>query len=356
MRPNRNAAMENAVIEQYNLSRTMRQRNHFDRLCLDPRLALALGVGLWLGASGRLSAQQPATGAAAPSDAPVELKVKWPVGQRYLQRLSVDQDQQISAASLPEPMKQHIVQSQDVALTVTKETAEGGRELELANTAMKMDITMGGQSVLSFDSKSDPAKDSENQWAPMFRKLGEMRLKLFTNRKGVVEKVEGLKEFTDKLSSDVPPEAQVMLQSMLSEDSIKHSGAIPEGMPDKPVKIGERWPVKQEISLGPMGKINVTMQYTFKGWEDRDQRRCAVLEHVGTIAGAPGAGGGAMAMSISGGDTKGRMLFDPELGMAIESTARQNLSMKVSTMGQDMNIRMQQMITNRLVEVTKAAK
>jgi hypothetical protein len=313
-------------------------------------------VGLWLGSSGRLTAQQPATGAAGASDAPVELKVKWPVGQRYLQRLVMSQDQQVSAASLPEAVKQHIVQSQDVALTVNKELDNGGRELEVAYTAMKMEITMGGQVILGFDSKSDPAKDSENQWAPLFRKMGEMRLKLLTNRKGAVEKVEGLKEFTDKLGAEAPPQLQGMLQAMLSEDNIKHMGAVPEGLPDKPVKIGERWPVKQEISLGPMGKLTITLQFTFKGWEDRDQRRCAVLEHIGTIAGAPGAEGAQMTMHITGGDTKGRTLFDPELGMTIESTAQQKMSMKVSAMGQDMNIQMQQMITNRLVEVTKAAK
>jgi hypothetical protein len=61
-------------------------------------------------------------------------------------------------------------------------------------------------------------------------------------------------------------------------------------------------------------------------------------------------------MSITGGDTKGRMLFDPELGMTIESTAQQKISMKASAMGQDMTIQMQQSVTNRLVEVTKAAK
>jgi hypothetical protein len=334
----------------------MRQQKQVNRLCLGPRLALALGVALGLGSWGRLIAQQPAGGAASPADAPVELKVKWPVGQRYLQRLVVTQDQQISVPNSPEPIKQQIVQNQDVALTVTKEREDGGREVELAVTAMKMDITMGGQVMMSFDSKSDPAKDSGNPMASLFRKLGEMRLKMLTNRKGAVEKVEGLKEFTDKLGTDLPPQAQGLLQGMLSEDSIKHMGTVPEGLPDKPVKIGERWPLKQEFSLGQMGKLTVTLQFTFKGWENRDQRRCAVLEHIGTITGAPGSGGGPLTMSITGGDTKGRTLFDPELGMTIESTAQQKISMKASAMGQDMTIQMQQMITNRLVEVTKAAK
>jgi hypothetical protein len=335
----------------------MTKQNHINRSCLGPPLALALGVALGIGSSARLPAQQAATGAASPADAPVELKVKWPVGQRCLQRLEMSQDQQISSPSLPEPVKQRIVHSQDVALTVAKEREDGGREVELAITATKMEIT-GGQTTMSFDSKSDPAKDSDNQLAPLFRKLGEMRLKLFTNRKGAVEKVEGLKEFADKLSSDLPPALQGMLQGMLNEDNIKHMGAIPEGLPDKPVKIGERWPLKQEISLGPMGKFTITLQITFKGWENRDQRRCAVLEHIGTIASPPGAGaaGGQMAMTITGGDTKGRTWFDPELGMPIESTAEQKMSMKVSAMGQDMSIQMQQMVTNRLVEVTKTAK
>jgi len=336
----------------------MTKQNRIKRLCLGLRLALALGVALGLGSSGHLLAQQAATGAAKPADAPVELKVKWPVGQRYLQRLVTSQDQQISAASLPEPVKQHIAQSQDVALTVTKELEDGGREVELAFTATKMEITMGGQTVMGFDSKSDPAQDSDNRLAPVFRKLGEMRLKLFTNRKGAVEKVEGLKEFAEKVGSDAPPELQGMLQAMLSEDNIKHMGAIPEGLPDKPVKIGERWPWKQEISLGPVGKFIITLQITFKGWEDRDQRRCAVLEHIGTITSPPGAGaaGAQMTMNVTGGDTKGRTLFDPQLGMAVESTAEQKMSMKVSAMGQDMSIQMQIMSTNRLVEVTKAAK
>ena len=194
----------------------------------------------------------------AQSGEPVELKAKWPIGRRYLQRMSMVQTQKIFMPGASEPMNQELKQTQDYALLVAKERPEGGRELQLDNTGFTMEMKMGDTTMLKFDSKSDPKEDGSNPLAPVLRKMvATPPFKFLLAADGKVDKVEGVKELLDSLGSEGPPEVQMMLKWMLSEDNFKQMGALPQGLPEKPVKLGERWPVKMDVALGPLGGISI---------------------------------------------------------------------------------------------------
>src|SRR5262245_24867151 len=61
----------------------------------------------------------------APTEA-VEMKLKWPVGNRYTYRTEIDQDIQMKMPQMPNPMHQQVTMGQNYALSVLKETPDAG--------------------------------------------------------------------------------------------------------------------------------------------------------------------------------------------------------------------------------------
>jgi hypothetical protein len=131
-------------------------------------------------------------------------------------------------------------------------------------------------------------------------------------------------------------------------------GIVPNWFPGKPVKPGDQWPVRFEVAMGPMGKINVSQTMTLKGWEEKQGRQCVLIETKGYLTGGPGSGASTNLMSITSlsGDTKGRMWFDPALGALVESNEDQNMRLKMKAMGQEISTQMTQSVTNALKEVS----
>ena len=59
----------------------------------------------------------------------VLLKVKWPVGARYVFRMDLDQHSTNRFPQMPQGMQQDVTMAMTYALSVVKETAAGGRDL-----------------------------------------------------------------------------------------------------------------------------------------------------------------------------------------------------------------------------------
>src|SRR5687767_15096225 len=65
---------------------------------------------------------------ALPDDgAPVTLSVKWPVGNRYTQRMEVDGNTETHMPMSPKPMLQKLGLNQEYSVTVLGERPNGGR-------------------------------------------------------------------------------------------------------------------------------------------------------------------------------------------------------------------------------------
>jgi hypothetical protein len=252
----------------------------------------------------------------------MEMKVKWQVGKRYLQRIEMNQDTDVTVPGTPQPMKQKTKQTQDISISAVKERDGGGLELLMEIVGEKLESGMGGRTFLNFDSSQDLQKDAGNPAAAMLRKLVNARVTYLTDATGNIQKVEGFDEFMDRVTSGAPAEMQALMKGMFTEDSVKQMGATAQGLPDKPVKVGDTWPVKTELNMGPMGVMVLNSTFTFKRWEQHDDRKCAVFESTGDVAAKSSGDSQPGSMNIENGKTFGKIWFDPALGMVVEAETR----------------------------------
>ncbi len=301
---------------------------------------------------------------------PVELKLKWPVGARYVQRMDLAQNSETRMAMAPKPIKQETTMGQEFALTVLAERPGGGCELQMEFMDMEMMSAMGDKVVLNFDSKGETGAEAQNPVAAMFRKMIGMKIKFLMDASHKVEKVEGFQEFRDKMTGGGSPQAQAMINSVFGEDYFKQMVRYGDGLPPKAVSPGESWPVQTEVVMGPLGTMVMDLTYTYTGMEEREKRQCAALVFGGTMKTKPGQTAGTLgsAMNVTDGKTTGTTWFDPALGMAVETALKQNMTMEMNLAGlpgagtnrapagMKMTNVLSQKINFKLVEVRTAAK
>ncbi|MGD0088051.1 MAG: hypothetical protein ABSC24_13085, partial [Verrucomicrobiota bacterium] len=110
--------------------------------------ALAMSLA-WAGCnqSGKLNQSSAFT----PPNGPVELKLKWPPGERIVQDMDMKQTIAFSAPGQPAPVKQDTTMGQEYGLTVLKENPDGGHEVEMDFLGARMGVTMGGKTMFDYD-------------------------------------------------------------------------------------------------------------------------------------------------------------------------------------------------------------
>ena len=171
-------------------------------------LALVGWLGLALAACKEKSQTQteskPTANASSAGSGPgVELKVKWPVGSRYVYRMDLDQQSTNKFPQMPQPMIQNVTMAMTYALAVTKETAKDGRELEMEFVANEMEVKMGEQVFMSFDSKEAAKSDAQNPFIGPYRKMIGSKLRILVDADGKLDEIIDLQEWTDKVTAGV---------------------------------------------------------------------------------------------------------------------------------------------------------
>ena len=307
-------------------------------------------------------AAAPATGtnAVAGGGEAVDLRLKWPVGKRYLQRMEVAQESETTMPGLPQPTKTESAQSQDYSLSVLKEREGGGQELELEFVAQKIDSKAGGRALVTFDSKSDAKGDRTNAVATALRKLVGVKIHYLTDTNGRIEKVVGAEELQSKLLATVNPQARVILGPLLAEENLRRVVTLDLDLPVKPVKVGDSWPVLRDTHMGQLGTLQISSTNTFKGWEEHAKRRCAVIEFTGGVTSKPGAPAAPSAipvsMTVESGRISGKSWFDPVSGMIVDSYSNQEMTMKITTAGRTMESKTRNKIAVKVIENGDAPK
>jgi hypothetical protein len=296
-------------------------------------------ASLLVGSFAACKKSEPAAASNSASKEGLKLKVKWPLGARYVYRMDLDQHSTNKFPQMPQGMQQDVTIAMTYALSVAKETAGGGHDLEMEFLANEMEVKMGPQVVMSFDSKEDAKNDAQNPMATPFRKMVGSKLHLQVDADGKVEQFIGLQEWIDNIGGDAGP-GKMMVAQMFNEGSMRQMADFGRGFPAKPVQPGETWPFKIEIPLGSMGKIAIDSKITFTGWEEREQHKCVLLKSTGSLKGSPGAGpdgGPIRKMTIDHGKISGQSWFDPEAGAVIETIADQAMLVKGEMTGQPGN-------------------
>jgi len=171
---------------------------------------------------------------------------------------------------------------------------------------------------------------------------------------GKVAKVIGMEDFFARVSTG-GANGQAMVKGMLSEDMLKQFTMRGQGLPEKPVKIGDHWPYHMDMNTGPAGKIKMDMQYTFMGWQQHDNRKCALLEYAGDMGSVSGSTG-PVNVSIEKGKISGDSWFDPELGMMVDAITDTPMTLKVVAQGKTVSMEMKQTATVKLTDFADIAK
>jgi hypothetical protein len=264
----------------------------------------------------------------------VELKLKWSPGTRVVQRMQSDQSTTMTMPGMPEPIKQGMKQVQDFAMSVVRARPAGGFDVEVEFLAMRTDIS--GRMSQTVDCA---APSGDPQAKSICAMIGA-KLLFAVDAKNNIEKVEGFDALLAKVLAS-SPEAAAMLKDAFNEETMKQmmTKVFAQSLPSGPVKVGDSWPYNLEMPLPKLAILVFNAKTTFKGWETRGARRCAVLGLAGTMTSKPiPSAMPGMSVSLKSGTTTGKTWFDPELGMAVEGIVDQDMTMDVTAQGQSMNM------------------
>ncbi len=310
--------------------------------------ALALSLS-WVGCnkSGKLA--QPSV--SPPPSGPVELKLKWPQGERVVQDMDMKQNMEIFIPGQPAPMKSDMTMGQEYGLTVLGETPGGGHEVEMEFLGTRMESTMGGKKLMDYDSAKKSSADKPNPMADMFGKIVGSKIRFFLNASNEVDHIEGVDDMMNRLSAGTPAAALAPLKSTFSEGYFKQMMSANRFLPPKAVQPGDTWPVHIEFPMAMLGVMAMDYTFTFQSWEKHGERNCARLEFEGTITTKPDPDSKPVAMSISilDGSTSGVSWFDPELGITIDTTMNQDMKMVITM---PMNPRGKPGVTGKMQSIT----
>ncbi len=325
-------------------------------------VTLALGLS-WVGCnkSGKLDT----TSKFKAPTGPVELKLKWPVGERVVQNFDLKMNMEISMPNQPAPVKQDITMGQNYSLSVLKETANGGREVELEFLSARMTMGMGGKAMIDYDSTKKPSNDRKDAMTTMFQKTFQnligSKIQYFLDASNHVERIEGVDALVSRLTTGGQGNPAAGLKNMFNESYLKQMVGDSRYMPSKPVQPGDTWPVQMDMLMGDLGTMEMNYNITFQSWEQHGKRTCARLEFQGTFKNKQdqNAKPAGMTMNIQDGNSSGVSWFDPELGIVTETTVNQDIKMTMTipmnqrgkAINQTMTNIMNQVITIKLDSV-----
>lgn len=290
---------------------------------------LALSVpGVGCNRSGKLAQHSTFT----PPSGPMELKLKWPIGERLVQDMDIKQTSELSLPGRPVAVRQDITLEQEYGLTVLAETPDGGREVEMEYLSARAGMTVGDMTLPNYDSAKKATADKANPVAKLFEKIIGSKVQFFLNTNHEVERIEGADALAARLASAGRADELEGLKDLYSEGNLKQMMSANLFMPPKAVQPGAAWPVHIEFPMGTMGTMVVDDNFTFRNWEMHGERDCAHLEFQGTLTNKPDANANPdrMSVSITKGEVSGMSWFDPELGITIDTTMNLNLNMVIT--------------------------
>jgi hypothetical protein len=291
-------------------------------------VALAL---IWSGCHKAEKLNQPST--FKPPAGAVELKLKWPAGERIDQQMDLTVDNEVSLPGQKEPTQQQIEMGQGYRLAVLKDTPDGGHEVEMEFLSAKMAVAMNGQNQLEYDSSRKTSDGKSNPAADIFGKMVGAKIQYFLDASNQVLRIEGVDDLMARLSASQPNSPLAAMKSMFSPDYFKQMMSANRFLPPHPVQLNDTWPAHIDMTLGGMGKLEMDYEITLQSWEMHGPRNCARLEFQGTMKTSPGTNSslpGGVTISRMDGTSAGVSWFDPELGLTIDTTMNQDLQMVMS--------------------------
>jgi hypothetical protein len=250
------------------------------------------------------------------------LKVTWPVGNRYVYRMELEQHSTNRMSDFPRTRDEDINLGVTYSVSVLNE-----HELDVQFLAYDLTMKIGGLVAITFDSAAPTPTGAIDPITAPFRKVAGSNLRLQIDPEGRTDRVVGLAEWVARVAGDAKGPAGDLLIQQFNEGFFRQIADFGRGLPTVPVQAGSSWPYRTELPAGGLGKIALDSTVTLTRWESHDQHRYAVLESKGSLKGVPGSTTNAVpgALSIASGTVAGQSWFDPDPGVLTESVVEQSM-------------------------------
>jgi Family of unknown function (DUF6263) len=193
---------------------------------------------------------------------------KFEAKKSFYQEMKTTTEQNIKVMGLD------VVQKQDQTFyfkwTPEELDKDGNWKITQEIEGIKMKIDIAGNPV-SFDStQENPPGGANTALSEFFKALKGSKFTLtFSTKTLKVEKVDGRKEFVDKLAT-ANQQLQPLLSKILSEDALRQMADPTFGiLPPAGKKIGDDWQTTTTLNLGPIGTY--TNEYKYK-WKEQDAK------------------------------------------------------------------------------------
>jgi hypothetical protein len=208
---------------------------------------------------------------------------------------------------------------------------DGNWTIKQTIVGVEMGIDIGGNKI-NYDSRKQPeAAGTANPMNDFFKALVGSSFTVTVSPANKVTKVEGRKEFIDRLVK-ANPTMQPLLDQILTEESLKEM-AQPAfaAVPNKEVKKGDEWKETSTLNMGPIGSYvnNYTYSYDGKNTEGSgDEKKWDRIKETISLTYKPpeANAGGNLPFKIKSADLKstsgtGTILFDTDKGR-VEKASR----------------------------------
>ena len=276
-------------------------------------------------------ARVPAAPAQAPApnaepDPRVRLRIEWPQGARYVYRFELEQHSTNTLAQAPKSTQEDLAMGITYAVTGQELTADSLRELKLDFLAYDVEIKVGGQTVMNFDSAPGVKAAPFRSASEPFSRIAGTALGVVLQPDGSVQRLVGFDVWMKRVGGDGAEPAEQFLLQQFNEGFFRQLVDFGRGLSTNTVKVGETWPYHTEVPAGALGKLTLDSKVVFEGWETHDDRRLAVVEAHGTIQGEgqpenPGPG----AIWFERGSVVSGSWIEPESASLVESTSAQQM-------------------------------
>ena len=263
---------------------------------------------------------------------PMELKLKWPQGERVVQSMDLTTKSATIVPGQSQAMQQNMIMGQKYALTVLKENPDGSHEVGMEFLGARMWMEMNGKKTVDYNPAKPTPESSTNPVAVMLGKMTGSKIRFFLDASNNVERVGGVDEMMSQLSTAGSSPGLATLKGNYSEDYFKQIMVSARFLPARAVSPGDTWPVHLELPMEPVGTLQLDYAVTLHGWEKHGRRNCARMEFAGTIKTKSGSrttpiGPMGMTVTIQDGIASGTAWFDPELGIVIDSVMNEDMTM-----------------------------
>jgi hypothetical protein len=260
----------------------------------------------------------------SPSDPPVTFLAQWSPSNRYVFHSQVTSSSEEPRLGVNKPIPQESTLGLDYVITVSNTRSNGSRSLQMEIIGVQFECSQGDTALVSYDSMNKVVGTDGNPLAERLETIIGNKIFFQLSPSNKVMNVRGINEITAKVQAGGSARGQAALRRQLTPQYLRHLIDVTV-LPAEPVKVNDSWPGQLAFNLGSLGgSVDADVTYRFRGWQQRGEHKCALVEFEGNIKPrGTNTSRGGISSSVESGTINGRTWFDPDLGLVVESLQEQ---------------------------------